>query len=180
MVKRILHIGYSHMTGIKKDQTEQREQEQPVCSRRALLKGAVGSGLLAATGALALSAEAGAAVANKDKAARWDETLDIVVVGSGFAGLAAAAEAADRGMKVVVLEKMPRFGGNSVISHGVEMTIANSFTMRLCSFLKISNKKSVSRGSIWFSRVQIQPVGRKRSAKYAVGKSLPPGSIFSV
>lgn len=106
------------MTGIKKDQTEQRDQEQPVCSRRTLLKGAVGSGLLAATGALAFSAEAGAAVSTKDKVARWDEILDIVVVGSGFAGLAAAAEAADRGMKVVVLEKMPRFGGNSVISHG--------------------------------------------------------------
>jgi urocanate reductase len=106
------------MAGNKKEQPETQAQGQHACSRRAMLKGAVGSGLLAATGILAFSAKAGAAAAPRDKTTRWDETLDIVIVGSGFAGLAAAAEAADRGLKVVVLEKMPRFGGNSVISHG--------------------------------------------------------------
>ncbi len=48
----------------------------------------------------------------------WDEEVDIVVVGSGFAGLAAAAEAAGAGAGVVVLEKMRRYGGNSLISGG--------------------------------------------------------------
>lgn len=37
--------------------------------------------------------------------AKWDETVDIIVVGSGFAGLAAAIEAKNAGANVIVLEK---------------------------------------------------------------------------
>jgi flavocytochrome c len=46
------------------------------------------------------------------------EQADVVVIGSGFAGLAAAIEAAEAGCSVVVLEKMMAFGGNSAISDG--------------------------------------------------------------
>jgi fumarate reductase flavoprotein subunit len=49
---------------------------------------------------------------------KWDETWDVVIIGSGFAGLAAAAEAAKAGAKVVILEKMPVYGGNSTINGG--------------------------------------------------------------
>jgi len=48
----------------------------------------------------------------------WDEEVDVAVVGSGFAGLAAAAEAAGLGAKVVIFEKMSRYGGNSIRSGG--------------------------------------------------------------
>lgn len=52
--------------------------------------------------------------------AEWDETADVIVVGSGFAGLAAAAEAKKNGAgKVIVLEKMRAPGGNSVINGGI-------------------------------------------------------------
>lgn len=47
-----------------------------------------------------------------------NETFDVVVVGSGFAGLAAAIEAREAGASVVVLEKMRAAGGNSIISDG--------------------------------------------------------------
>ena len=48
--------------------------------------------------------------------AKWDEEVDVIVVGSGFAGLAAAAEAKNANAgNVIVLEKMRAPGGNSVI-----------------------------------------------------------------
>lgn len=48
----------------------------------------------------------------------WDETVDVLVVGSGFAGLAAAIEARRAGASVTILEKMNGCGGNSIISDG--------------------------------------------------------------
>jgi fumarate reductase flavoprotein subunit len=49
---------------------------------------------------------------------KWDVEADIVVVGAGGAGLAAATEAGTRGAKVVVLEKLPVMGGSSAICGG--------------------------------------------------------------
>ena len=49
---------------------------------------------------------------------KWDVTTDVVVIGSGFAGLAAAIEARNGGADVLVLEKMPVPGGNSIINGG--------------------------------------------------------------
>ena len=48
----------------------------------------------------------------------WDEAVDVVVIGSGFAGLSAAIEAHKAGTSVIVLEKMKAVGGNSIISDG--------------------------------------------------------------
>ena len=49
----------------------------------------------------------------------WDHTFDLVVVGSGAAGLAAALRAHDLGQSVVVLEAAERYGGSTAISGGV-------------------------------------------------------------
>ncbi|MCF8074673.1 MAG: flavocytochrome c [Desulfotignum sp.] len=48
----------------------------------------------------------------------WDEHADVVIVGSGAAGLAAAIEARQAGASVRVFEKMPLIGGNTRISDG--------------------------------------------------------------
>lgn len=48
----------------------------------------------------------------------WDEITDVLVIGSGFAGLAAAIEAHNNGSSVIILEKMNAPGGNSIISDG--------------------------------------------------------------
>lgn len=55
----------------------------------------------------------------------WDEVWDVVVVGSGYAGLAAAIEATRAGSRVLVIEKMQSPGGNSVLSTG-DMAVADS------------------------------------------------------
>ena len=49
-----------------------------------------------------------------------DETLeaDVVVIGAGGAGLAAAITAEQNGAKVIVVEKMPKVGGNTILAGG--------------------------------------------------------------
>jgi len=48
----------------------------------------------------------------------WDESADVVVVGTGFAGTAAAIAAHDAGARVVMLEKMAFPGGISILAGG--------------------------------------------------------------
>lgn len=48
----------------------------------------------------------------------WDHTTDVLIVGTGFAGLSAAIEAKKNNVEVLVLEKMYSYGGNSIISDG--------------------------------------------------------------
>jgi len=48
----------------------------------------------------------------------WDDHTDVVVIGSGAAGLSAAIEARLAGAAVMVFEKMPVTGGNTRISDG--------------------------------------------------------------
>lgn len=93
--------------------------EQKTESRRNFLKqaatatvvaGVATSGVLATT----KKVEAHSSIPNK-----WDMEADVVVVGSGFAGLSAALTAKEVGASVIVLEKMPLAGGNSTINGGV-------------------------------------------------------------
>ena len=52
--------------------------------------------------------------------AKWDKTVDFLIVGTGFAGLGAAIEAHEQGIKnVLVIDKMPSYGGNSIINGGI-------------------------------------------------------------
>lgn len=49
---------------------------------------------------------------------QWDKETDIVVIGCGAAGASAAIEAKDRGAEVLILEKAPFAGGNTLVSGG--------------------------------------------------------------
>lgn len=89
-------------------------QPRPI-SRRSLIKSSLAG--LACMAAPVVSAK---------ESPDWNETFDVVIIGSGFAGLAAAYSALENGVKsILVLEKMNVFGGNSCINGG-QISLAGS------------------------------------------------------
>ena len=85
-------------------------------SRRSFLRaagiGAAGGTAAATFGSIAFDTSRAAAQGS------WDDAADIVVVGSGAAGFAAAVVAAHLGNQVIMLEKGPQPGGTSIKSSG--------------------------------------------------------------
>mgnify|MGYP002572151098 FL=1 len=91
--------------------------------RNFLMTLAVGSAVVAGAGlagcAPKTKAEAGAAPAGGGELPdSWDEECDVLVIGSGYAGLAAAYEAKNAGADTLLVEKMGTLGGNSAIADG--------------------------------------------------------------
>lgn len=74
--------------------------------------GAVASGLIGCSNAPAEEKN------QTEPEASWDKETDVLIVGSGYAGLCAAVEAAQAGAEVVVLEKNTVLGGNSILCAG--------------------------------------------------------------
>jgi fumarate reductase flavoprotein subunit len=88
--------------------------------RRDFMQAMGGGALAAASVGLAMNllptaAEAAQPVTFPDT---WDEELDFVIIGTGYAGYAAAIEIGRSGGAVTMLEKNPVIGGNSIISGG--------------------------------------------------------------
>ncbi len=90
---------------------------QKTITRRGFMKGAtVAGGALASVAMLGGTAESKTTPGSGKK--KWDREADVVIVGSGAAGLSAAVEAAGSKAKVIVLEKLPAIGGTSRMSFG--------------------------------------------------------------
>src|SRR5699024_8873820 len=49
----------------------------------------------------------------------WDKEVDLLVMGSGAAGMSAAIRGHDLGMNVLLLESSDQYGGSTAISGGV-------------------------------------------------------------
>lgn len=80
-------------------------------SRRSLLTG---------LGAAAVAGAAPNAFAlPQSEAPGWAGATDVLVIGSGAAGISAALEARQAGAKVLVMESLGQFGGSSAMSGGV-------------------------------------------------------------
>ena len=80
-------------------------------SRRSLLTG------LAATAAVTVAA--GSAALPRSAVKTWDMSTDVLVIGSGSAGVCAAIEARQAGAEVMLIESLSQFGGSSAMSGGV-------------------------------------------------------------
>ena len=97
--------------------SKEKKKTSQVTRREFIKVAAVGTAGMAAAGSLAGCSvpEAGVSAVQP---MTWDEEADVVIVGTGAAGLSAAVEAADNGASVLVLEKLPSIGGCSRASGG--------------------------------------------------------------
>lgn len=82
-------------------------------SRRSLLAGSLAAGSLAVAGCGPREAITASEVKS------WDIETDVLIAGSGAAGISAAIEARRAGAEVLVLEKLTKLGGSSAMSGGV-------------------------------------------------------------
>ncbi|MDR0501147.1 MAG: flavocytochrome c [Coriobacteriales bacterium] len=125
---------------------------QEKLGRREFLKGIgtagtvlAGAGLLAACAPNSSEQQYSLGTA-ADSSVEWTDETDILVVGSGFAALAAAIEVKQAGVDVKVIEKMPTLGGNSTINGGdlaavgtklqLEAGVSDSFELMQADMLK--------------------------------------------
>ena len=103
-------------------------------SRRRLIGAAAGSAaaaapfLAAAQATPQASPEAEAKLVSSNLPASWDQDADVIVVGTGAAGFAAAVTATQAGAKVIILERAANAGGTTLISGG-EFWIPNNSKM---------------------------------------------------
>lgn len=98
--------------------------DQKKLNRRDFIKGAAMSGAgLAAIGVMGATSSTAVASSlpspqSSDIPSVWDEETDVIVVGTGVAGYAAAIEAKDAGADVLIIEKEDWVGGNSLLAGG--------------------------------------------------------------
>ena len=121
---------------------------------------------LAAAGLMSAAGQASAQTAKVP--AKWDETVDFLIVGTGFAGLAAALEAHQIGIKnVLVIDKMPTPGGNSIINGGAVAAAGTDMQKKagisdnpdlLYSDILLMNPLRTSTGSVTRSAFSLKPL----------------------
>jgi succinate dehydrogenase/fumarate reductase flavoprotein subunit len=106
-----------------RDKKEAQTPDMSGISRRGFLKattaGAVGSTVLAAMPALAATNTQSEELPNAkpiapvSAPAKWDKEADVVVIGTGGAGLAATVRASEKGLSVITIEKLQGPGGST-------------------------------------------------------------------
>ena len=97
-------------------------------NRRNFLKAAIASGaVIAAGGALAGCSPNGGSTGGSGEAEQvvgtapvsFSEETDVLILGTGIAGMSAAMDPVEAGHKVMLVDKLDRVGGESFIACGV-------------------------------------------------------------
>ncbi|MDB6002188.1 MAG: fumarate reductase/succinate dehydrogenase flavoprotein domain protein [Rhizobacter sp.] len=96
----------------------------------------------------------------------WDIEVDVLVVGAGACGMAAAIAAHDAGAQVAILEKRDRAGGNSSLSTGSvpgagsrfqrEAGIADSPDVMVADLLRLSGESELPELTVRMARISAE------------------------
>jgi succinate dehydrogenase/fumarate reductase flavoprotein subunit len=116
------------MSGPSETAQSTNQKKNSTVSRRAFIGGAIGAaavGAAAGFGGGYLLAPKTASNLVLPIPSSWDDVADVLVVGGGGAGLAAAVGALEGNAKVIVLEKASAVGGTTALSGG-GMWVPNS------------------------------------------------------
>jgi succinate dehydrogenase/fumarate reductase flavoprotein subunit len=97
-----------------KTDVKRTEEKDTGLTRRKFLVGAGAS----VAGALVINQMVPRELKAVEPPKKWDKKTEVLIIGTGYAGLAAAIEAFDGGSKVAIIEKSPVIGGNSAIASG--------------------------------------------------------------
>lgn len=96
-----------------------------------------------------------------------EQVYDVVIIGSGCAGMAAAIEAKKAGASPVILEKMSRPSGNTIFSGGI-INATNTYVQKqqgvkdtLEDFYKDMMKVSLNRGDEELTRMYVEKSGEQ-------------------
>ena len=100
---------------------------------------------------------------------KWDQESDVVIIGTGFAGLVAGITAHDAGVKALILEKAPKEyeGGNSKVSGNMwwtptDVDAAVKYITAMCYGLTDQESiKALAQGMFenneWLKKMGIEP-----------------------
>jgi flavocytochrome c len=99
---------------------EASAEDAKALSRRGFLTGAAVVGVGTAVGSMLAGPGQALAAEFTEQSSNivWDRETDVLIVGTGYAGLCAAIEAADAGADVLMIEKSTVPGGNSILCAG--------------------------------------------------------------
>jgi urocanate reductase len=116
-VKKEIHINKERRIFMSNKETKALAEEtvEIGLSRRKFMAGTS----MAMAGAMVAGALLPGNVKAVEPPKKWDRTTDVLIVGTGYAGLVAAIEVHDAGAKVTIIEKESVIGGNSVIASGI-------------------------------------------------------------
>ena len=106
---------------MKREHTQAVAQESQGMTRRGFMGAALAGtmGVAAASLLAGCGAPAAEGAKGSDGDAAWDQEADVVVIGGGAGGHAAAIEAANAGASVILLEKASAVGGDSALCDGI-------------------------------------------------------------
>lgn len=101
---------------------------------------------------------------------QWDQSVDVLVVGSGSGGMAAAVRAKDLGADVLLVEKSDRYGGSSAMSGGV-IWIVNSHLMPATGVQDSDEEgfqylKALTKGTVSDARLRAYVENGKKMVRY--------------